>query len=199
MDELKIIEHSTLKVPYEHLNKYYRNVQKSVDRDCSSLNQTMNQIDKISKSINDMSQKSDLIQSMSGLVEKLRLVKKRSIDLRNEEKELLESIKKRISNLKEHESENQLTRKNFHKLRLDRILIDYFLRNSYYKTAEALANKNNLKQMTNMEVFFCEKDICESLMNKETHKCLNWCNENKSKLKNLLSFHPKLKKNRNFC
>ena len=186
IDELKIIEHSTLKVPYEHLNKFYRNVQKSIDRDCSSVNQTMNQIDKTSKSV-DLSQKFELIQSMSGLIEKLRMVKKRSIDLRNEEKELLESIKKRITHLKDAESNNIVQRKNFLKLRLDRILIDYFLRNSYYNTAELLAEKSNLKQMTNIDVFLSEKEICESLLNKETQKCLNWCNDNKSKLKKINS------------
>jgi hypothetical protein len=33
-------------VPYETLNKQYRNVQKSIDRDCSALSQTVVACDK---------------------------------------------------------------------------------------------------------------------------------------------------------
>jgi macrophage erythroblast attacher len=39
--------------------------------------------------------------------------------------------------------------------------------------------------MTNIDIFLVEKEIVESLMNKETAKCLAWCNENKSKLKKI--------------
>ena len=39
--------------------------------------------------------------------------------------------------------------------------------------------------MTNIEIFLVEKEIVESLRNKETSKCFAWCNENKSKLKKI--------------
>jgi hypothetical protein len=39
--------------------------------------------------------------------------------------------------------------------------------------------------MTNIDIFLVEKEIVESLLNKETAKCLAWCNENKSKLKKI--------------
>lgn len=39
--------------------------------------------------------------------------------------------------------------------------------------------------MTNVDIFLNEKDIIESLKNKDTAKCLAWCNENKSKLKKI--------------
>lgn len=39
--------------------------------------------------------------------------------------------------------------------------------------------------MTNVDIFMNEKEIVESLKNKETGKCLAWCNENKSKLKKI--------------
>ena len=50
--------------------------------------------------------------------------------------------------------------------------------------------------MTNIDIFLVEKDIVDSLLNKETGKCLAWCNENKSKLKKInvhLLFKLKLK------
>lgn len=41
--------------------------------------------------------------------------------------------------------------------------------------------------MTNIDIFMNEKEIIESLKNKDTSKCLSWCNENKSKLKKINS------------
>jgi macrophage erythroblast attacher len=98
LDELKALEHSTLKVPYETLNKQYRNVQKSIDRDCSSISQAICTAEKTIKQ--SELNKNDIINSLSNVVEKLRTLKKRSNDLRNEEKDLLKLVKKRIDNLK---------------------------------------------------------------------------------------------------
>ena len=82
LDELKALEHSTLKVPYETLNKQYRNVQKAIDRDCSSLSQTICTSEKVAKSSEP--NKNEILNSLSSVVEKLRSLKKRSNDLRNQ-------------------------------------------------------------------------------------------------------------------
>lgn len=185
LDEIKGLEHSTLKVPYETLNKQYRNVQKSVDRDCSSLSQTVVCSDKQLKS-GDLN-RIEIISSFTSIVEKLRSIKKRSVDLRNEEKDLLKLIKKRIDHLKENESTSSTVCKGFKKTRFDRVLVDYFLRSGFYNTAQILAEKVGIQNMTNIDIFLVEKEIIESLRNKETNKCFVWCNENKSKLKKINS------------
>ena len=143
IDYLKAIEHSTLKVPYETLNKQYRNVQKAIDRDCSSLSQTIVAVEKLSKTSEP--NKADVLNSYGNVMDKLRAIKARSMDLRNEEMELLLLIKKRIPHLKESDSQNQLVSKNFKRLRLERMLIDYFLRTGFYDTAQLLANKSDIQ------------------------------------------------------
>ena len=148
LDEIKSLEHSTLKVPYETLNKQYRNVQKSIDRDCSTMSQSICASEKLVKS--SESSRNDIFNSLSNVVEKLRLVKKRSVDLRNEEKDLLKLIKKRIDHLKDHDTTNQVINKSFKKQRFDRMLIDYFLRSGFYKTAQLLADKSGI------QVFFSD-------------------------------------------
>lgn len=184
-DEIKSLEHSTLKVPYETLNKQYRNVQKAIDRDCSSMSQQLNQIDKIINK-NDFT-KEDLVKFLSNLVEKLKNLKRRSIDLRNDEKDLLKLIKKRIDHLKDCESTTQNSLRLYRRQRVDRMLIDYFLRCGFYETAQELATKSKIQDMTNIDIFLIEKDIVDSLKNRDTSKCLAWCNEHKSKLKKVNS------------
>lgn len=185
LDEIKGLEHSTLKVPYETLNKQYRNVQKSIDRDCCSISQTVVATEKQMKS-NDLG-RAEILSSFTAIAEKLRSLKKRSNDYRNEEKDLLKLIKKRIDHLKDHESQSVAVNKNFRKARFDRVLIDYFLRSGFYRTAQIMADKSGIQDMTNIDIFLIEKDIVESLKNKETAKCFSWCNENKSKLKKINS------------
>lgn len=143
LDDLKAIEHSTLKVPYETLNKQYRNVQKNIDRDCSSLSQTVLSVEKLVKS-NEYN-KSELINSFVAVAEKLRSLKKRSIEMRNEEKDLLKLIKRRIEHLKDHEVPNAVVNRNFRRQRFDRMLIDYFLRSGFFQTAQLLATKSNIQ------------------------------------------------------
>ena len=146
LDDLKTIEHSTLKVPYEILNKQYRNVQKSIDRDSSAFSQTFSNAEKLCKGVNGNEvTKSEMINSLISIIDKLKSVKKHSLELRNEEKDLFKLIKKRVEHLKDHEAENQIVLKNFKKLRLDRLLIDYFLRSGFYETADQLAKKNDIQ------------------------------------------------------
>ena len=145
-DDLKTIEHSTLKVPYEVLNKQYRNVQKSIDRDCSSLSQTILSVEKLVKTSETLS-KTELVSSFNTLIDKLRSIRKRSVDFKQEEKSYIELIKKRIEHLKQHEccTDNQLAIKSFKRMRVDRMLVDYFLRQSLYDTAQLLASKSDIE------------------------------------------------------
>lgn len=185
MDELKAIEHSTLKVPYESLNKQYRNVQKSIDRDCSSLSQAMLSLEKLTKGGGDSLNRIDLLASFTSLLDKLKMMKMRARDFQAEEDELFEVLAKRLAHLKDFHSGSLSVVKTFRKARTERMLIDYFLRSGYYQAAQTLAEKTNIQFMTNVDIFINEKDIIESLKNKDTSKCLAWCNENKSKLKKI--------------
>ena len=140
--------------------------------------------EKLTKS-NEAVNKSELINSFVSVVEKLRSLKKRSMDMRNEEKDLLKLIKRRLDHLKDHEIPNAIVNRNFKKQRFDRMLIDYFLRSGFFQTAQLLVSKSNIQDMTNFDIFMIEKSIVESLKSHETSKCLAWCNENKSKLKKI--------------
>ena len=164
------------------MNKQYRNVQKSIDRECSSISQQLSQLDKLVKT--DFT-KAEILNSLANVVEKLRILKRKSNEFRNDEKDYLKLIKRRVEHLKEHDSNTLANLKVFKKQRMDRMLIDYFLRSGFYNTAQLLANKSKVLDMTNIDVFLTEKDIVDSLNNKDTNRCLLWCNDNKSKLKKI--------------
>ena len=148
LDDLKIIEHSTLKVPYEILNKQYRNVQKCIDRDASSLSQaiiTIEKLLKLSATDTTSNNKSDIINAIMNVVSKLRACKQRSHELHTDENDLFAVIKYRIAHLKKSDTSNPTSSKQFKRVRVDRFFIDHFLRSGFYATAQLLANKEDIQ------------------------------------------------------
>lgn len=70
---------------------------------------------------------------------------------------------------------------------MDRLLVDYLLRAGYLSTAIRLADRSDIRYLTNLSVFVAAKEVAESLARHEPTKCLEWCYENKSKLRRIRS------------
>lgn len=127
------------------------------------------------------------------MVEKLQVLKRKAAESISDELHATNVCKRRIEHLKDHEvvtatgtisqgSLNQWRRK-----RLDRMIVEYFLRNGYYNAAITLAEKSEIKDLTNIDIFLTSREVEKSLANRETSKCLIWCHDNKSKLRKLKS------------
>ncbi|KAJ8920173.1 hypothetical protein NQ315_011834 [Exocentrus adspersus] len=192
MADVKSLEHPTLKVPYEILNKKFRTAQKTLDREVSHVQQTANDIEKTLSDHQEVKAK-DITSLLGGMVEKLQVLKRKAEESISEELAASNVCKRRLEHLKEHNvftsngnvshgAINQWRRK-----RLDRMLVEYFLRNGYYNAAITLADKSDVKDLTNIDIFLMSREVEKSLANKETGKCLLWCHDNKSKLRKLKS------------
>lgn len=135
----------------------------------------------------------DITSLLGGMVEKLQVLKRKAEESISEELAASNVCKRRLEHLKERETltssgnisqgaVNQWKRK-----RLDRMMVEYFLRNGYYNAAITLADKSDIKDLTNIEIFLTSREVERSLANHETAKCLIWCHDNKSKLRKLKS------------
>lgn len=98
----------------------------------------------------------DITCLLGGMVEKLQVLKRKAEESISEELQATNVCKKRIEHLKEHASAtssgkvsagsvNQWRRK-----RIDRMVVEYFLRNGYYNAAITLAERSNIKDLTNI-------------------------------------------------
>lgn len=184
MADIKALEHPTLKVPYEVLNKKFRSAQKQIDREVSHVQSATNELEKTIQKKTPLV--SELQALLGGMVEKLNLLKRKADESVSEELEAAMVCKRRLEHLKEHSlPSNQGSIWN--KKRLDRMLVEHFLRCGYYNTALKLATQAQIEDLTNIELFSVSKEVEESLMKKDTSKCLNWCYDNKSKLRKLKS------------
>ncbi|KAK7109494.1 E3 ubiquitin-protein transferase MAEA-like isoform X2 [Littorina saxatilis] len=184
MADLKSLEHSTLKVPYEVLNKRFRSAQKSIDKEAARVQSTGNDLE---KSLQRPVTAGEVSSVLGTMVEHLSLLKRKADETIQSEMDATRSIKRRVEHLQEVEAQNEKHLPLWQKTRLDRMLVEYFLRAGYYNTAIRLAQHSNIEDLTNVELFMTSREVEESLKRKETAACLAWCYENRSKLRKFKS------------
>ncbi|XP_070541046.1 E3 ubiquitin-protein transferase MAEA-like [Ptychodera flava] len=185
MADLKALEHSTLKVPYEILNKKFRNAQKNIDREVSHVIHVTNEIEKCLE--NKPVTVGAVASLLDSVVDKLSVLKRKAEESISQEEESVKVCKRRVEHLKDHDNPNPSAVAQWKKKRLDRMLVEYFLRAGYYDTALKLATHTDIKDLTNIELFMVSKEVEESLLRRETSSCLAWCHDNKSKLRKIKS------------
>ncbi|XP_018568012.1 macrophage erythroblast attacher isoform X3 [Anoplophora glabripennis] len=127
------------------------------------------------------------------MVEKLQVLKRKAEESISEELAASNVCKRRLEHLKDHNTLtpggniSQGALNQWRRKRLDRMVVEYFLRNGYYNAAITLADRSDIKDLTNIDIFLTSREVEKSLANRETAKCLLWCHDNKSKLRKLKS------------
>lgn len=185
MADVKALEHPTLKVPYEILNKKFRAAQKNLDREVSHIQAAVGEVER--SLLNKNATVGELSRLLGGVMERLNILKRKAAESFSEEQGAAAMCKRRVDHLKEHSNASNNSLTVWKKTRLDRMLVEYFLRSGYYNTAIKLARQSNIEDLTNIDLFLVSKDVEESLAGKETGKCLVWCYDNKSKLRKMKS------------
>lgn len=182
--DVKYLEHPTLKVPYEVLNKKFRIAQKNIDREVQRVQAATSELEKCLQSSATIA---DVTQALDGMTEKLMMMKRKAEESIHEEIEAAKTCKRRLDHLADNENPVQAVTNAWKKKRLDRMLVEYFLRTGYYNTAIHLAKYSNIEDLTNIDLFMISRDVEKALADKDTSKCLSWCYENKSKLRKMKS------------
>lgn len=184
MADVKSLEHPTLKVPYEILNKKFRAAQKNVDREVSHVQVAAADLEAC---LQKEAKVGDVSRALDGVVDKLTILKRKAEESLGEEMGAGQGCKRRLEHLKDFDRLPPAALAQWKKQRLDRMLVEYFLRAGYYNTAVKLAYQSKIEDLTNIDIFLVSKDVEESLERKETAKCLAWCHDNKSKLRRMKS------------
>ena len=185
MSETKAIEHSALIVPYECLNRSFRNAQKVLDREVSHVNSANDKINKLSSKTQQQVSLKESCKELDELLKKLHSLRSKSQEALQQEQQRLGNLHDRVTYIKEQASgKRNIVWKNN---RLNRMLVDYLLRNGYYDTAAVMARNSNVENVVDIDLFIVAKNVEGSLLKKDLSTCLQWCHANKSKLKKLQS------------
>ena len=99
MSDIRSLEHPTLKVPYENLNKRFRSAQKVIDREVSHVNSAIADVEKAIKAgaPDDVARIPALLDSVLERVNQLEAKTKAAVQ---EEETAAISLKRRVDHLR---------------------------------------------------------------------------------------------------
>lgn len=137
-------------MPYELLNKKFRSTQKVLDKEVCHVHIAANELEKGLKTSGKPVQTGEITRLLGGVVAKLQVLKRKAEESIAEELQTGIVCKRRLDHLKEHGNTAPSAVNQWRRQRLDRMLVEYFLRKGYYKTATKLADSMELRDLTNI-------------------------------------------------
>lgn len=160
-----------------------------MDRELSQIQNVTNELER------GLENKSagEITRLLGGVVERLQVLKRKADESISDELSAVQACKRRLDHVRQsvkHTIPRELQMAYFNEwkqTRLDRMIIEHFLRLGYYETAERLAIRKGIKDLTNLDIFQTTREVEEDLRQRNTAKCIAWCNDNKSKLRKISS------------
>ncbi|EDO31713.1 predicted protein [Nematostella vectensis] len=185
MADIKALEYSTLKVPYEVLNKKFRSAQKVIDREVSYVVGATNEL---TSTLSKPAVKTgEVTRMLDDIAQKIQVLKRKSEEYIGQEDVCVKHCRARLDHIKEHADPRKSAMVVWKKKRLDRMLVDHCLRLGFYETAKKLAQDADIEDFVDIELFLVSRQVEESLQQEDSGPCLAWCYDNKSKLRKLKS------------
>lgn len=172
------------------MNKKFRIAQKTLDRELSQIQNVANELE---RGLETRSA-GEITRLLGGVVERLSVLKRKADESISDELSAVQACKRRLDHVRQSiihiipTPDLRLAYLNqWKQTRLDRMIVEHFLRLGYYETAERLAARKGIRDLTNLEIFQTTREVEQDLTNHRTAKCIAWCNDNKSKLRKINS------------
>lgn len=180
-----LLEQPFLKVPFELTRKTFKTSQRYIERDRDAVLSSL-------KTAAQNAAQSPLSAAgdLDNVIQRLEALKRKLRVLQNEETQLHTSTRSRISHIQALHDISSHTSPGYDtwsKTRLDRLLVDYLLRNGYSASALALAQEVKIEDLVDIRAFSECLKIEASLRQGKLSEALNWCTENRAGLKKLES------------
>eukprot|EP01134_Creolimax_fragrantissima_P004461 CFRG4461T1 len=175
------LERPLLKVPYESLNKMFRQNQRQLEKEMSYVNTTIEDLYAQAKS--DAITTEKVSEEVDEVAKRLKTFKRKMDCELEKEDRLVQLCKARVEHILPPDASD--SNASFCHRRIERILIDYFLREGFYETAAAVASDSKIDHLVDIEMFEVSRRVEDALSRHECDKALNWCAENRTRLRKL--------------
>ncbi|KNE57129.1 hypothetical protein AMAG_02880 [Allomyces macrogynus ATCC 38327] len=187
VDGILALESSFIKVPYEQLKKANRKAQKFTEKELTNLASGVADLAK-----GKGSGAKDPVKALDSMIERMNKLKRKLDELKAEETMYAGKLAARLSHLQDLAHIRTLTAPEFAAwahLRLQRVLLDYLMRQGFLTSAKLLATGSSSHRASDASgSFFTHQRRIERAL--ERHSCteaLAWCHDNKVALKKLKS------------
>ncbi|CAK4030586.1 negative regulation of gluconeogenesis [Lecanosticta acicola] len=181
-DSQLLLDQPLLRLPHELLRKNLKTAQRHIEQANKNITKDVHSA---------VSQKPDqALESLDATLQKAQNLKRKLEALHAEEQNLHRQQRLRIEHLQQlHEipSLADVKYETWSHTRLDRLLVDYLLRQGYTESARELAAEKDIRDLVDVDVFEDCGRIEKSLLAGRVQECLSWCNDNKQPLKKINS------------
>ncbi|KAI8813673.1 CTLH/CRA C-terminal to lish motif domain-containing protein [Cladochytrium replicatum] len=187
-DGLITLEQPLLKVPLEQFRKACRTSARLVEKELGV----------IGNAVDDLGSSEDPAKALDNMVTRLQNLKRKLEDSKAEEALYSARTRQRLEHVGQLyaiESSESEEYARWSQTRLDRILVDYLLREKYGESAKLLSAESGIQELVDIDLFATAQNIEATLRNRSCTECLQWCNDNKSnlrKIKSTLEFNLRL-------
>ncbi|KAG4028261.1 hypothetical protein MFRU_023g00960 [Monilinia fructicola] len=181
-----ILDQPLLRLPLELLRKNFKVVHLNVEKESTSVKAALRET--ADASLNAKASPDDVLKNVDSMLARMRGLKRKLNACAEEETRLQQQSQARIkhlSSLYDMKSLDDVKYEEWSRTRLDRLLVDYLLRNGYEESAAALAKEKNINQLVDIETFVQMSKIRDSLCNGKVAEALSWCSENKKELRKM--------------
>ncbi|KAF7937104.1 uncharacterized protein EAE98_001418 [Botrytis deweyae] len=183
-----ILDQPLLRLPLELLKKNFKVVHFNLEKESASVKTALKET--TDASLNAHASPDDVLKNVDSMLTRMRGLKRKLQSCAEEEKRLQTQSAariKHISSLYEIKSLEDVKYEEWSRTRLDRLLVDYLLRNGYKESASALAREKNIEELVDVETFVQMSRIKDSLCKGKVTEALAWCSENKKELRKMES------------
>lgn len=177
-----LLDQPLLRLPHELLKKNLKSAQKHIEMAKAPITDSSTPAKTASSA--------EQLAALDTALAKAQNLKRKLEALQTEEKALHRQQKARIRHLQNlHEVQTLVDVKyeDWSQVRLDRLLVDYLLRQGYTQSARELAQERGIGELVDVGVFQECGRIERSLREGRVQECLAWCAENKQGLKKINS------------
>lgn len=173
-------------MPYELLHKTIRAAHFTVEKEGVFIKKTLK--DSANASLKGGASPDDVLKNLDSMIARMRGVKRKLSACADEEQRLYRQVDARVKHLDElshmHTFED-VKYEQWSRKRLDRLLVDYLMRQGYGDSARALAEEKNIQDLVDINTFEQMNRVRQSLLNKSVKEALDWCTENKKELRKM--------------
>lgn len=158
----------------------------AVEKDSTAIKTNLK--DTANAALTGSSSPDEVLKNLDSMIARVRGLKRKLATCAEEEARLQQHSQSRIRHLGELYSMQTLDDVKYEawsRTRLDRLLVDYLLRNGYKDSAIGLAQEKGIEQLVDVETFIQANKISESIRSKTVTEALAWCQDNKKELRKL--------------
>ncbi|KAI0417358.1 CTLH/CRA C-terminal to lish motif domain-containing protein [Xylaria grammica] len=171
-----LLDQPLLQLPVELLRKNLRSARFEVEKDGSFVKETLKKT--ATDSVNGRISQQDVLKTLDSMITRMRGVKRKLTAFSEEENRLHRHEEARVKHLTElygMYSVDDVKYEAWSRIRLDRLLTDYLLRQGYVNSARALAQERGIELLVDVDTFDQMNRIRQCLLNGSVQEALAWC------------------------